>query len=394
MNALVTMRGLWPSAMTAYKPILLPEQYDKATAQPVTPPAIRAGQRLVTLDLLRGIAAIAVMLRHYPWPGHQVPILPSSFLAVDLFFLLSGYVLAATYEPRLLGNMSAGNFMTRRLTRMYPLYFLGLALALLACLGAVGTHPPAVMSQSEFALAAFFNLFFLPAPPPGLVHETIVTQAFPFNFPAWSLFWELAVNGLYALIILRLTPKMIAAIVGGCFIAMAVFAIGNGTLDSGATWSTFAMGGLRCGFAFFLGVALVRMRSIAVAPKLPSWIPVVLLVSALAVPVSWGPWPALISAAFIFPLAIWLGASAKAGPVEAKISDWLGWISYPVYVLQLPVLMLAGAIMIATTGEFFGDNLARDLAIYCGATVLLSVIAAKLFDEPVRRWLSARMKRS
>ncbi len=379
--------------MTAYKPILLPESYGERVEVSVTPRAIRNGDRLVTLDLLRGLAAIAVMLRHYPWPGHQIPILPSSFLAVDLFFLLSGYVLAATYEPRLLGSMSAGNFMKRRIFRMYPLYLIGLAVALLACLGAVGTHPPAVMGESEFALAAVLNLFFLPAPPPGLVHDTIVTQAFPFNFPAWSLFWELAVNAIYALIILRLTPKMIAAIIAGCFLAMVFFALGNGTLDSGSTWGTFAMGGLRCGFAFFLGVALVRMRSFAVAPKLPSWIPVVLLISALAVPVSWGPWPALISVAIVFPLAIWLGASARHGPVEAKISHWLGWLSYPIYVLQLPVLMLAGAVMIATTGEFFGDNLARDLAIYIGGTVLLAIIAGKLFDEPVRKWLQRRMQR-
>lgn len=379
--------------MTAYKPILLPDAYEDTISVSVTPRAIRKGERLLTLDLLRGLAAIAVMLRHYPWPGHDVPILPSSFLAVDLFFLLSGYVLAATYEPRLLGSMSAGNFMKRRLARMYPLYFVGMAVALLACLGAVGTHPPAVMGDSEFALAAVLNLVFLPAPPPGLVHDTIVTQAFPFNFPAWSLFWELAVNGLYALILLRLTPKMIAMIVASCFFAMAVFAIGNGTLDSGSTWGTFAMGGLRCGFAFFLGVALVRMRKMAVAPPLPSWIPVAMLLGALAVPISWGPWPALISVAFVFPLAIWLGASAKPGPVEAKISHWLGWLSYPIYVLQLPVLMLAGALMIATTGEFFGDNLPRDMAIYLGGTVLLALTAGKLFDEPVRAWLMKRIKR-
>lgn len=375
--------------MTAYKPIMLKEARAAKAQVSTTPNAIRQGQRLLTLDLLRGIAALAVLLRHYPWPGHLVPILPSSFLAVDLFFLLSGYVLAATYEPRLRTSMSAGGFMKRRLARMYPLYLFGLGVALLACLGAVGTHPPAVMSESEFALAALLNVFFLPSPPQGLV-----TQAFPFNFPAWSLFWELAVNALYAMILLRLTSRMIAAIIGGCFLAMTVFAIGNGTLDSGATWGTFAMGGLRCGFAFFLGVALVRMRSIAVAPKLPSWIPVAMLIGALAVPVSWGPVPALVSVAFVFPLAIWLGASARPGPIEARISHWLGWISYPVYVLQLPVLMMAGALMMWWGGEFFGDNLARDLTIYLGGTVVLSIIAAKLFDEPVRNWLSARMKRA
>ena len=61
--------------------------------------------RLETLDLLRGLAALAILARHFPWPEYDVLLLPRSYLAVDLFFTLSGFVIAYSYQHRLEGGL-------------------------------------------------------------------------------------------------------------------------------------------------------------------------------------------------------------------------------------------------------------------------------------------------
>ena len=82
-----------------------------------------------TLDGLRGIAAIAVVARHAPflWGEHgPTGALSESYLAVDFFFVLSGFVLAHAYGSRFQHGLSNAAFMRTRLLRLYPLYLLAL----------------------------------------------------------------------------------------------------------------------------------------------------------------------------------------------------------------------------------------------------------------------------
>src|ERR1700761_1914630 len=85
-----------------------------------------AGRKFETLDGLRGIAALAVVLYHLPLPLHALA--PRGYLAVDLFFLMSGFVVAAAYEERLLSGLSTAAFALVRLKRLWPLYGLGVVL--------------------------------------------------------------------------------------------------------------------------------------------------------------------------------------------------------------------------------------------------------------------------
>jgi peptidoglycan/LPS O-acetylase OafA/YrhL len=94
----------------------------------------------VTLDGLRGIAALAIVARHAPVLFNSVSIYVQSdigkptalffesYLAVDFFVALSGFVLAHAYGQRLRGGMPASEFMTVRLIRLYPLYLLALTI--------------------------------------------------------------------------------------------------------------------------------------------------------------------------------------------------------------------------------------------------------------------------
>ncbi len=141
-----------------------------------------------TLDALRGAAAVIVVAYH---AGTRR--VPGGYLAVDLFFALSGFVLAHNYGGALNGWRDAGAFMVRRLIRLYPLY--GLALAVGFGVHMVATLPAGTFWPSRALGTLAANAVFAPAAPAFLV----TWHLYPFNPPAWSLFFELAVNALFAL---------------------------------------------------------------------------------------------------------------------------------------------------------------------------------------------------
>ena len=85
-------------------------------------PSVRSGKHVyATLDGIRGIAAALVAMRHAGalFPGWDFP---NSGLAVDLFFVISGFVVASAYDRRLADGLTLGAFMRIRLIRLYPLY--------------------------------------------------------------------------------------------------------------------------------------------------------------------------------------------------------------------------------------------------------------------------------
>jgi peptidoglycan/LPS O-acetylase OafA/YrhL len=350
-------------------------------------PLQKSRQQFHALDGLRGVAAVAVLERH----GSELfggSVLPNSYLAVDLFFALSGFVLAHAYEHRLAREMSVGGFMAARLLRLYPLYLLGLvAAATLAVLDQAFFN--ADMSGSTLAASIVLGLLFLPTPP------QISTDAFAFPLvgPAWSLFYELVINALYALVIGFLTNRVLLAIVAAAGIALIASTVHYGTLDVGWSWDNFAGGFARVGFSFFAGVALYRCRPDGMpALRHIAWPCILGLVAVFAAPV-----PAWASSAFdllavfiLFPLLVWTASGAAANVASIRLFSFLGTASYAVYVLHVPALNWLHKVwpkLSATPLE--------ELAPWAGyAFVLLFVplcwLLDQRFDAPVRRWVSTR----
>ena len=129
-------------------------------------------ERFQTLDGARGMAAICVMLFHFSANGLATSTLfPNAFAAVDYFFCLSGFVLSFTYDQRLRDGMTAGNFMTRRLVRLYPMYFMGLLLGV----AAEFLVPSTSWGWRQILLAASMSLFFLPTLSPFSVRNGELT---------------------------------------------------------------------------------------------------------------------------------------------------------------------------------------------------------------------------
>jgi peptidoglycan/LPS O-acetylase OafA/YrhL len=89
----------------------------------------RRGDRFITLDAMRGVAAISVMMFHY-LSGTSLHVFTQDYYAVDFFFCLSGIILAHLYETKIVNGMSFSQYMERRLIRLYPFYFLGFVLGI------------------------------------------------------------------------------------------------------------------------------------------------------------------------------------------------------------------------------------------------------------------------
>ena len=144
---------------------------------------MQSSQRHVylNLDALRGVAAISVMLYHFSPFITDGKVLPSSYLAVDLFFLLSGFVIAHAYDRKIESGMGFGTFLLIRLIRLYPLYLAGTLLGFFYLLIKNRLIPAEYLPLSDIAVMLTTGMFFIPLV--GSAYHTI----FPLNPASWSL---------------------------------------------------------------------------------------------------------------------------------------------------------------------------------------------------------------
>ena len=347
-------------------------------------------ERFLLLDGLRGVAAFAVILDHVPggWLGELIP---GRYLAVDFFFVLSGFVLAHAYGRGLEAGGSALDFMKARVIRLYPMYLLGMAIALsLAVLGAArGWIGP---GWGDILTVAAFGLFFLPAPQTASFGNG---ELYPANAPAWSLFFELIANMVYALIARVLSWRVLGAILGVGAVAVAFTITRHGEVRGpGWMWVHVDAGLARVMFDFFAGVAIYRLREVLKLPALPWWAAVAAFLAVIAAAPQ-GGWRVaydIAAAVVLMPVLLALASGSVVTGVVARRCAISGLLSYGVYVLHVPllgVIRTAAAVTGLELGE--GPLLAMALAVSAG---IAAWVANSLYDRPVRRWLSGRAKRA
>jgi len=173
-----------------------------------------------TLDFLRGIAAIAVVCFHYS-QSISVLLLPHAFLAVDFFFMLSGFVLAYAYEARFREGLTLKQFMKIRIVRLYPLYLIGITIPLIS-IGVLAFLQMPHDNILRSALTYCFHLLLIPTPP---VFAENPGPLFPLNLPAWSLFYELVINVFYGFVAVALTTTRLTSLILLSFVGMVAFVI-------------------------------------------------------------------------------------------------------------------------------------------------------------------------
>jgi peptidoglycan/LPS O-acetylase OafA/YrhL len=356
----------------------------------------------VALDGLRGVAAIMVALRHAPFlwavPATPTGWMKNSYLAVDLFFVLSGFVLEHAYGRRFREGMSVGTFMLARLQRLYPLYALAFILALPFLLAQLvnGALGPA-QAVIEFLCGA------LMLPTPNFAHPQ--ADLYPLNFAAWSLFFELLANLLFAAFGRRLHTKSLIWLVGGFAVALVACATAGwlgfgiesekrGVLGGGPSWETSGAGLLRVGFSFFAGVLIYRFYERTRLPpaslgSAAASFAVVTGVLALGLSVNSDLPASLFSVIVIFPLAIMI--CARFDPPKGVLTDTmrtLGLVSYGMYVLQGVTFYAVEA-----CAWYFGIQ-SVTIGLFAMPVVAAIAYAATVFiDLPARRWMKQALKR-
>lgn len=361
------------------------------------------------LDGLRGVAALLVLWYHV-FEGYAFaaasPIIETAnhaYLAVDFFFILSGFVIAYAYDDRLGKSMPAGQFFKRRLIRLHPMVVMGAVLGAVTFLiqGSVqwdGTH----ITTSAVMIALLCAMFFIPALP-GCSYEVRGNgEMFPLNGPAWSLFFEYLGNLLYALFIHRLGNKALAVWTVLMGIGLGYFTItdfsGYGCLGVGWTLDAvnFTGGLLRMLFPFSLGMLVCRHFKPAKV-RGAFWICTLSLIVLFHIPFIPGLEPVCYNGIFemacitlVFPALVWLGASGTTTDrFSSGVCKFLGDISFPVYIIHYPFYYLFYAWLIKHQYFTFGETWMTALLLMAG-NLLLAWLCLKFYDEPVRRYLAAR----
>ena len=361
------------------------------------------------LDGLRGVAALLVVFYHifeglsFAEGGTLITTINHGYLAVDFFFILSGFVIGYAYDDRLGRTMTLGNFFKRRLIRLHPMIIMGAVLGVIfyclqGCVKWDGTH----VATSMIMLALLCALFFIPATPGAGYDIRGNGEMFPLNGPSWSLFFEYIGNILYAVFIHRLSNKALTALVFLLGIGLAWFALfdvaGYGMIGVGWTLDgvNFLGGSLRMLFPFSLGMLLSRNFK-PVKVRGAFWICSIVLLILFCVPyiegnspICWNGLFEAICILFIFPVLVWLGASGKTTDKHStQICKFSGDISFPLYAVHYPVMYLFYAWLIDNKYYTFGEVWPVALIVYIGS-ILLAYLCLKCYDEPVRKWLSRK----
>lgn len=339
----------------------------------------------VFLDGLRGLAALWVAAYHLS-QMFRTPLKPEhAYLAVDFFFCLSGFVVAAAYDDRMDAGMGLVAFVRRRLIRLYPMIAFGVVLGAGVVAGewlAYGTGN--LRTWLILTLGSFF-LF-----PVGFFYSGL--SAYPINSPLWSLAFELFASLLYALKV-GWTVRSRVLIAGFMAVLAALLLVPihkAGTIQAVGFYnpSAFAEGTIRVLYPFCAGVIFWRTGWFRRIAALPDVLLGAVLSLMLAMPlfVLSKPYEAA-SVLLVAPALVLFGARAKVAKSLDPLWRALGRLSYPLYLVHMP-LGIACVHLYWAMGSRISPYLAA------GTTLILASAAAwavmKIYDEPVRAWLSRR----
>lgn len=340
-----------------------------------------------TLDGLRGAAAIAVLILHAARATTpDVPIFGSAYLSVDLFFLLSGFVIGFAYDDKLVAGMGLWRFCQIRVIRLYPLYILGFVLSV-ATPAIIAIASQALWTAKSTAMTVPWALLMLPRP------VADPSQWFLINPPRWSLFYELLGNLLYGLLILRLDRRVLVGIVAVAGTSLAIVSLYFGKIDVHPNWWAYALTCFaRMAFSFTMGLLLYRMwRDGALpAPKCPAIVAVAVFMVMVAIPSS-GPASGILTAIVVivgFPMVLIIGVANEPSARIAPAMREAGRISYALYVLHWPII-----IALQEIAQRIGVLVDIAKAVAVPTSLAAAWLASEQYDEPVRIWLSRAIGR-
>ena len=351
------------------------------TSQPDT---VNGHKLFTTLDGMRFVAALLAATRHVT-PLFGTVSLPESYMAVDLFFLLSGFVIANAYEHKLSNGMDSRTFLRVRAIRLYPVYCLGGVLGVGASLAAADYG-----SLWRLACHGVLSLLLLPN---GL------NLLFPLNGPAWTLFLEAAINLVYVVALRWLVGARLVLLIVLAALALIGCVLVRHSFDYGWTLPTLPVGVARVVFSFYLGVLLQRHHarsgangSTATNGNVVPWLLVACVVAVLScrLPAVVAPIFELLAVTCIFPCLVLAATRFQPSGISARIFRLGGLASYVIYTVHAPLgaLILAvspttPAFRVTAYAPWAGIAFLILLVPFCAAVVLF-------YETPIRNALERK----
>ena len=356
------------------------------------------------LDGLRGVASVLVIIFHvfetFTGGNKFIQIINHGYLAVDFFFLLSGFVVAYAYDDRW-GKLTQWDFYKRRLIRLQPMVVFG------SIVGAVffyfSASPivfPLIAGTPVWKVLMIMLIGATLIPVPISMDIRGWQEMHPLNGPAWSLFFEYIANILYAVLVRRFSKLLLSIFVSlaACMMISYLLLGPNGDLIGG--WSLNSeqlfIGFTRLLYPFFAGVLLSRIGKL-IRVKNAFWWSSLLIIVALCIPRIgdehhvWmnGIYDA-VAVIIIFPIIVSIGAGGSFHSIRSsRISKFLGDISYPLYITHYPLIYVFTAWVVDNKVPLGPKGLLVGLLLVV-SSIAIAYGSLKLYDEPVRAWLTKK----
>jgi peptidoglycan/LPS O-acetylase OafA/YrhL len=299
----------------------------------------KAANRFIALDGLRGVAALLVVLLHVEWTNHLTnnKFVQRGYVSVDLFFILSGFIMSANYLDRIRSGANVRTFLGLRLFRLYPLH-LTMLLAFL-CLEfaklfaqhvlAISPGPQAPFTGGNSLGSALANLLLLNGLP--------LLQGGGWNGPSWSISCEYAAYIVFSIVALSGLTRSRLFFIVGTVLAAATYSglcLARGSLNVTEDW-----GLIRCLAGFFLGMLIFQWKKTNYV--FPSGAMMGVLSTAVAAAalltmvLTSGPFIALVIPFLAMMIAL---LQFDEGPVARLLASssaqFLGRVSYSIYMVH------------------------------------------------------------
>ena len=363
--------------------------------------------RFEALDSWRGLCALWVVLYHFRAVSHAYDWLwvRTGDIAVDFFFVLSGFVLTHAYGEGLKSASSRWQFLIRRIGRLYPLHLVTLAAVLLLELARWTAGLMIGSSMGRPAFTGDTDLWALPANV-FLVHALGIFRDFTWNIPSWSISIEWTLCLLFAATSIVRRPLLVASVLTAVGFLTTLW---MSTLDWYPPEGHTAF--VRGVYGFFLGSLVYRLFSALRARNvsIPGWLewsaPIL-----LALTVFFKHWQIPVVPPLLFGAMVLIFA-AQSGPLSRTLKQralsYLGEISYSIYLVHYVLVLVAfgaasvleavfgfdamtvrgpfNAVVINMPNPWLGDFAALG---FVGLTIAVASLTYHWVENPGRRWFN------
>lgn len=350
-------------------------------------------QYIRTFDFLRGLAALAVCLFHSNVLFGINIFMPHAYLAVDFFFILSGFIMIERYYEEINKGMFFSKFAVIRVSRLYPLFFFVTIFSLATvALPLIKSHH-FIPNIGLFSVSTLMSIFVLPNFFSQPIYNT--SPLFPFSIQAWSIFWEFIMSGIFffwARSKLKFLPEI--TIIALIFLISQTFT--SQMIDGGWQASSFVTGFARAFFGFSIGIlTALKAKEVFSKPKANheiwvriSYVFFILAVIYIGFTNSSSYSFELMMVSIGFPIIIFGMSKSNHILFNNKFGDWLGGISYSLYLLHVTFIWYLNTILKRISFIHPSPLVGTILIAFI---LLASTIIWIFFEKPAQKWCKEKL---